>query len=95
MANTEKMDISKAIVEETKKSPIKKKKKSKKKRSKRCFQCNKKVGMFGFTCKCGKLFCSVHRYASEHGCTYDYRKEHQEKIKLNNPDANFNKVNEI
>ena len=50
--------------------------------------------MFGFTFKFYKLFCSVHRYASEHGCIYDYRKEHQEKIKIDNQDANFNKVNQ-
>ena len=43
MANTEKMDISKAIVEETKKSPIKKKKKSKKSVLKDVFNVIKKL----------------------------------------------------
>jgi AN1-type zinc finger protein 5/6 len=28
---------------------------------KRCEQCNKKVGLLGFECKCGKYFCAGHR----------------------------------
>ena len=76
------------------KNPEKPKKK-KKKRSKRCYLCRKKVGMFGYTCKCGELFCAKHRYASEHSCTYDYRKEHKENLLKNNTDANFDKVLEI
>ena len=78
------------IVEKTKK-----KKKKKKKRSKRCLTCNKKVGMFGFNCKCGDLFCGEHRYASQHNCTYDYQTEHRCSIIKNNPDANFNKIGDI
>ena len=48
----------------------------------KCFICNKKVGLLGFTCKCDKdkLYCSLHRYAEEHNCTFDYKKEKQEKI---------------
>jgi len=52
----------------------------------KCHICNKKLGlMSGFKCKCGNIFCSVHRYSDSHNCTYDYK--HQGKIQLtkNNP----------
>ena len=33
-----------------------------KKKKNRCLKCNKKVGLTGFPCRCGGLFCSLHRY---------------------------------
>ncbi|XP_073045847.1 zinc finger A20 and AN1 domain-containing stress-associated protein 8-like isoform X3 [Primulina eburnea] len=35
---------------------------------KRCTSCHKRVGLTGFNCKCGHLFCSVHRYSEKHDC---------------------------
>merc|ERR1719427_571510 len=32
-----------------------------------------KVGMTGFTCRCGGLFCSIHRYSDKHECGFDYK----------------------
>ncbi|TXG70776.1 hypothetical protein EZV62_005711 [Acer yangbiense] len=40
----------------------------------RCKNCNKKVGLTGFKCRCGDLFCGKHRYATEHSCPFDYKK---------------------
>lgn len=40
-----------------------------------CFVCRKKVGLIGITCRCGELFCGLHRYAEEHNCTFDYKNE--------------------
>merc|ERR1719318_1395017 len=34
-----------------------------KKKKNRCLSCKKKVGLTGFTCRCGGLFCSIHRYS--------------------------------
>merc|ERR1719232_1258151 len=31
----------------------------------------KKVGLTGFTCRCGGLFCSIHRYSDKHECKFD------------------------
>lgn len=39
----------------------------------RCQSCNKKVGLLGFSCRCGKLFCGTHRYPEEHSCNVDYQ----------------------
>ncbi|KAI9162011.1 hypothetical protein LWI28_022879 [Acer negundo] len=40
----------------------------------RCKNCNKKqVGLMGFKCRCGDLFCGKHQYAIEHSCPFDYK----------------------
>ena len=39
------------------------------KKKRRCFSCNKKVGIFGFECNCGYVFCNGHRLPFEHSCT--------------------------
>ncbi|PHT71108.1 hypothetical protein T459_26212 [Capsicum annuum] len=30
---------------------------------KKCTACRKRVGLMGFSCKCGDLFCAVHHYS--------------------------------
>jgi hypothetical protein len=44
-----------------------------KKKKNRCLTCKKKVGLTGFTCRCGGLFCSIHRYSDKHECGFDYK----------------------
>ena len=39
----------------------------------RCASCKKKLGLTGFTCRCGGLFCSIHRYSDKHTCDFDYK----------------------
>jgi len=46
----------------------------------KCWRCKKKVGLLGFPCKCGYIFCAKHRYNDRHSCTFDYRE--QQKISL-------------
>ena len=41
--------------------------------SPRCATCKKKLGLTGFTCRCGGLFCSIHRYSDKHQCDFDYK----------------------
>ena len=41
--------------------------------------------MIPFECKCKKLYCSKHRYAEDHNCTYDYQTEYKKIFKKNNP----------
>uniref|UniRef100_A0A803TKP9 Zinc finger AN1-type containing 5 n=2 Tax=Anolis carolinensis TaxID=28377 RepID=A0A803TKP9_ANOCA len=47
----------------------------------RCFMCRKKVGLTGFDCRCGNLFCGLHRYSDKHNCPYDYKAEAAAKIR--------------
>ena len=51
----------------------------------RCWKCNKKVGLTGFKCKCGYVFCGTHRYAGEHNCDFDYKTTGREAIAKANP----------
>jgi len=51
----------------------------------RCFMCRKKVGLTGFDCRCGQLFCSLHRYADKHNCTFDYKAAGREELGKKHP----------
>jgi len=66
-----------------------------KKRTNRCLTCRKKVGLTGFECRCGGLFCSTHRYSDKHNCTFDYRQLGAEEIRKNNPVVVSEKINKI
>jgi len=66
-----------------------------KKKSNRCLMCRKKVGLTGFECRCGGLFCSTHRYSDKHECTFDYRQHGAEQIRKNNPIVVSEKITKI
>jgi hypothetical protein len=66
-----------------------------KKKSNRCLTCRKKVGLTGFECRCGGLFCSTHRYSDKHNCSFDYRQLGAEEIRKNNPVVVSEKINKI
>lgn len=51
----------------------------------RCSGCRKRVGLTGFRCRCGELFCSEHRYSDRHDCSYDYKTAGREAIARENP----------
>lgn len=47
--------------------------------------CRKRIGLMGFRCKCGDVFCSEHRYSDRHECSYDYKAAGREAIAKDNP----------
>lgn len=51
----------------------------------RCSGCRRKVGLTGFRCRCGELFCAEHRYSDRHDCSYDYKAAGREAIARENP----------
>ncbi|MQL78474.1 hypothetical protein Taro_010919 [Colocasia esculenta] len=51
----------------------------------RCSGCRRKVGLTGFRCRCGELFCAEHRYSDRHDCSYDYKAAGREAIERDNP----------
>jgi predicted nucleic acid binding AN1-type Zn finger protein len=63
----------------------------------KCFVCKKNVGLLGFQCKCDKdkHFCATHRYAEQHNCTFDYKKEQRDKITKENPIIDASKIIKI
>lgn len=61
----------------------------------RCFHCNKKVGLTGFTCKCGDVFCGKHRHADAHACTFDHRSAERALLAKQNPVIQGNKLDRL
>ncbi|XP_072290067.1 AN1-type zinc finger protein 5a isoform X2 [Eucyclogobius newberryi] len=61
----------------------------------RCFMCRKRVGLTGFDCRCGNLFCGIHRYSDKHNCPYDYKAEAAAKIRKENPVVVADKIQRI
>ena len=55
------------------------------KKSGRCAACGRKVGLMGFECRCGGVFCGAHRYSDRHDCGYDYRGAGRDAISRANP----------
>jgi len=55
------------------------------KKNLRCQECNKKLKLIYFTCKCDRQFCIVHQNPHSHKCDYDYKKEKSKELITNNP----------
>ncbi|KAL6858918.1 hypothetical protein ACP4OV_017920 [Aristida adscensionis] len=51
----------------------------------RCHSCRKRVGLTGFRCRCGELFCGSHRYSDRHECSFDYKSVGRDAIARENP----------
>ncbi|GMT30683.1 hypothetical protein PFISCL1PPCAC_21980 [Pristionchus fissidentatus] len=61
----------------------------------RCAHCKKRVGLTGFSCRCGGLFCGDHRYDTAHACNFDYKTMEREQIAKNNPVCVSDKIQRI
>jgi len=61
----------------------------------RCLTCRKKVGIYGFLCKCEGYYCTVHRYPETHECLFDYKNEGKMKIIKDNPIIKAAKIHKI
>ena len=61
----------------------------------KCWECKKKVGIYGFKCKCELLFCMKHRLPFSHKCTFDFKTIEMEQLKKNNQQLESNKIQKI
>ncbi|XP_060013255.1 AN1-type zinc finger protein 6 isoform X1 [Lagenorhynchus albirostris] len=87
-----------ASVSETAQQPSEEESKSlekPKQKKNRCFMCRKKVGLTGFECRCGNVYCGVHRYSDVHNCSYNYKADAAEKIRKENPVVVGEKIQKI
>lgn len=66
-----------------------------KKEVNRCSGCRRKVGLTGFRCRCGDLFCAEHRYSDRHDCSYDYKAAGRDSIARDNPVVKAAKIVKI
>lgn len=52
----------------------------------RCEECRKKIGIVNsYHCRCGKVYCSQHRYPETHNCFIDFKAEGKKIIEIANP----------
>lgn len=63
--------------------------------SNRCASCKRRVGLTGFRCRCNSVFCSLHRYADKHDCSFDYKAAGREAIAKANPVVKAEKIEKI
>ncbi|XP_004403636.1 PREDICTED: AN1-type zinc finger protein 6 isoform X2 [Odobenus rosmarus divergens] len=49
----------------------------------------------GFECRCGNVYCGVHRYSDVHNCSYNYKADAAEKIRKENPVVVGEKIQKI
>ncbi|XP_030628185.1 AN1-type zinc finger protein 4 [Chanos chanos] len=76
--------------------PVKAPVSSKKKNSKHCFLCGKKTGLAtSYECRCGNNFCSTHRYAETHDCTFNYKTAGRRFLQETNPVVSAPKLPKI
>merc|ERR1711881_493363 len=84
------------IVEEVKaEAEVEEEKEPKKVKKNRCASCKKKVGLTGFACRCGGMYCGIHRYSDKHSCTFDYGALGKSEIAAANPVIVAEKVAKI
>lgn len=56
----------------------------KKKKKVKCQVCKKKLGLLGFDCRCGHVFCSGHRHPDQHVCSVDYKEIGRDRLRRDN-----------
>ncbi|KAF9662471.1 hypothetical protein SADUNF_Sadunf18G0056600 [Salix dunnii] len=61
----------------------------------RCLTCRRRVGLTGFKCRCGMVFCGTPRYPEQHGCEYDFKSSGKEQIAKANPVVKGEKLQKI
>ena len=68
-------DIDKRIVPEKTEAPKEAEKPKEIVRPKRCQHdgCKVKLMLADFACRCNQFYCSQHRFAEIHKCTFDYK----------------------
>ncbi|XP_050310963.1 uncharacterized protein LOC126746683 [Anthonomus grandis grandis] len=63
------------------------------KKKSRCNECNKRLNITNiYNCRCGRIFCSQHRYSEVHRCTYDYKTEGRKILERQNPLVTADKI---
>ena len=60
----------------------------------RCVLCNKKTFCI-FACTCKGRFCSKCRMPEDHKCTFNFKEQYQEFLKIRNPKMISDKVEKI
>ena len=50
-----------------------------------CFNCNKKIKLIPFKCKCDNNYCLKCKDPLDHNCQFDFKKLNKEILEKKNP----------
>ena len=64
-------------------------------KKRKCVICKKKLGLLDFGCRCGNLYCSIHRLPEQHNCSFNYEKMGKDILDKKNPQVVADKVIKI
>ena len=53
------------------------------------------ISCLGFECRCGNVYCGLHRYSDKHDCSFDYKADGRAKISKDNPVVVGSKIQKI
>mmetsp|Transcript_12880 Transcript_12880/g.27586 ORF Transcript_12880/g.27586 Transcript_12880/m.27586 type:complete len:155 (-) Transcript_12880:92-556(-) len=76
--------------DEEDKPPVKKQK-----NRKRCFECKKKVGLTGIECRCGFVYCGLHRDPDVHNCEVDFKSFYRNNLEKANQKVVADKLEKL
>ena len=57
--------------------------------------CTKRIKLSDYACKCGNIYCKVHKLPENHECKYDYREIGLKDKKIEQLKCVSNKVQKI
>ena len=57
--------------------------------------CQKKIRLTDFACKCANVYCKMHRLPEQHGCNYDYRGSESKSKRIEDMRCVSNKLQKI
>lgn len=58
-------------------------------------ECNKKIKITDYPCKCKNYYCRLHKLSENHECTYDYRENWLKSKKIDDLKCVSNKMQKI
>ena len=61
----------------------------------RCFNCNKKLKLINYSCKCEHTFCVKCRHPENHNCTFNFKLKEKELLEKNLIKVVANKIIKI
>ena len=57
--------------------------------------CKKRIKITDYPCKCGNIYCKIHKSVENHECKYDYRETGLKDKKIEEMKCLSNKVQKI
>ena len=58
-------------------------------------ECNRKLKITDYECKCSKIFCKFHRDPEYHECKYDYKETNNKQKIIDNMKCISNKLQKL